>query len=236
MKFKTLATGAALAGMAAAPAIALAAPAHAAPASAGSAHALAAGGLVNIPATPAVTSSAQRPVHKSVVELPANSLVRASALSAAAGAGRARASVADLTVAKLGLTAEAVSATCVDGRGAVNLVKAAVNGKGLRAAVAPNTGLRVGLDGVGTASVVLNKQVRRPDGRLTVTAIEVVLPPVAGKSQTLSIASVTCAPVERTPKPTKKPDSTPTVKPSPSVPAAQAPAPKPVVKDLPVTG
>lgn len=231
MEFRKLATGAALTGMVTASWIVAAAPAHAAPAEKGAAYALSATGLVNIPATPAVASSAQRPVRESVVELPANSLVRASALSASAGAGRARASVADLAIAKLGLTAEAVTATCVDGRGASNLVKAALNGKGLQVGAAPNTGVRVGLDGIGTVSVVLNKQVRRPGGGLTVTAIEITLPPVAGKPQTISIASATCAPDKQTPT---VPDRTPTAKPSPSVPAA--PAPTPVARDLPVTG
>ncbi|WP_119726978.1 choice-of-anchor P family protein [Thermomonospora amylolytica] len=242
MQFRKLTTGAALAGMVAAPLVVAATPAYAAPGGKGSAHAVAATGLVDIPATPAVASSARRPVSRSVAELPANPLVRASVLSAAAGAGQARAGVADLAIARLGLTAEAVTAKCVNGRGASNLAKATLRGKSLRAAAAPNTGVTVGLDGVGTASVVLNKQVRRPGGGLTVTAIEVTLPPVAGKTQTISIASATCAPGGgKSPAPTG-PDrtppvkGTPTAKPSPSVPAVQAPSPKPVPGDLPVTG
>ncbi|MBA9003220.1 choice-of-anchor P family protein [Thermomonospora cellulosilytica] len=244
MQFRKLTTGAALAGLVAAPLVVAATPAYAAPGGKGSAHAVTATGLVNIPATPAVASSARRPVSKSVAELPANPLVRASVLSAAAGAGQARAGVADLAIARLGLTAEAVTAKCVNGRGVSNLAKVVLRGERLRAAAAPNTGLTVGLDGVGTASVVLNKQVRRPGGGLTVTAIEVTLPPVAGKTQTISIASATCAPGGgKSPAPTPTgPDrtppvkGTPTAKPSPSVPVVQAPSPKPVPGDLPVTG
>src|SRR5690348_6475507 len=102
-----LTRSAVLAGVIAAPLAVAAAPASHAAAGHGSAYAVSAAGPVAIPATPAVTASGA-PARRSVAELSGNPLVSASVLTAAAAAGRGRASVADLRVAKAALTAEAV--------------------------------------------------------------------------------------------------------------------------------
>ncbi|MFG2087036.1 MULTISPECIES: hypothetical protein [unclassified Spirillospora] len=207
---------------------------------AGSAFAVSASGPIAIPATPSVTSTAQKPERKSVAELPANPLVQAGVLNAAAWSGHARASVADLKIAKLGLSASAVTAKCENGNGVSHLVKASLNGKKLKAAATPNSSVKVDLPSLGNATVTLNRHVRDKDGSLTITAIEVSLV-VAGKTQTISIASVTCGKDGGKPgepsdpgKPGGDPSASPA--PAPSGPPSAAPVPTPVTGDLPVTG
>ncbi|GAA2087873.1 choice-of-anchor P family protein [Actinomadura alba] len=189
--------------------------AHASTGAASSAYGIAASGLVSLPPTPAVASSGQ-PARASIVDLPANPLLKASVLSTTAAPGRARASVADLRSGKLGLSAHLITARCENGVGTSALAKVVLGGRPLKADAAPNTALTVGLDGIGGASVILNKQVRDSSGRLTVTALELSVGLAPGKSQTISIASATCGPV--------------------STPEGEAPVPTPVPGDLPVTG
>ncbi|MFI0354833.1 choice-of-anchor P family protein [Actinomadura sp. 9N407] len=239
MRLKHLTKAAAVAGAVAMP-LALAVPSAGAatPAPAGSAFALSATGPVAIPATPSVTSAAVKPERKSVAELPANPVVKASVLNAAAWAGHARASVADLAIPRAQLRASAVAARCDQGNGGSHLVKLTVNGRMIKAAAKPNSGVTVQLDGLGTVSLVLNKQSRTPDGRLTVTAIELSLPLGAGKTETIRIASATCGRAPGKPSEPSKPGNP---KPSPSAPTTApptqvAPAPTPVTGDLPVTG
>ncbi|TDC36834.1 hypothetical protein E1281_39685, partial [Actinomadura sp. KC345] len=191
MRLQALTTCAAAVGALALP-FTLAVPAASATSGgAGSAFAISASGPVAIPATPSVTSTAQKPERKSVAELPANPLVRAGVLNAAAWSGHGRASVADLDVPRLGLSAGAVTAKCENGNGVSNLVRATLNGKKLKAAATPNSTVNVDLKGLGNATVTLNRHVRDKDGSLTITAIE-VRATVAGKTQKISIASVTC--------------------------------------------
>lgn len=219
MRLTQLTTFAAVAGAIAAP-LALAAPASAAtgaPVAArtgppASAYGIAASGLVPLAPLPAVASGA-RPTSRSVVGLPANPLLRARVLTASAAPGRARASVADLRLARIGLSAHLVTASCRNGYGTSHLAKVVLGGRVIGAAASPNSALAVGLDGLGAASVVLNKQVRDSAGRLTVTALELNVPLGRGEVQRISIASATCAAV-----------------------GAPAPAPTPVRGDLPVTG
>lgn len=235
MRLQTLAKTAAVAGVLALP-FGLAPAASATPGGTGSATAISATGPVAIPATPAVTSSAQRPTHKSIAELPPNPIVRARLLNAAAWSGHARASVADVRAPRLGLAAQAVTAKCANGKGVSHLAKATLNGRTLKLGATPNSTVNADLEGLGSASVTLNKQVRGRDGSLTVTAIEVVAK-LAGTTQTLSIASVTCKGADAPGEP-EEPTSPPSETPAPTPPPASspAPAPTPVTGDLPVTG
>jgi hypothetical protein len=232
---RSLTRYAAIAGALATP-LALMAPASAATGGAGAAYGVAATGLVNIPQTPAVTSTSQ-PNDKSLAELPPNPLVSLKVLHVTAAPGKARASVVDLKVAQAALTAHLVTAKCVAGKGASHLVKASLAGHRLAVDAAPNSTVAVPVTGLGTVSVVLNKQVHDAAGNLVVTAIEVNLPVGAGKAQTISISSATCSgdmpggPGNTPGSPTPTP--TPT---SPGTPPGEAPAPTPVPGDIPVTG
>ncbi|MFF5258309.1 choice-of-anchor P family protein [Actinomadura viridis] len=213
--------------------------AQAAPGPAASAFGLSASGPVTLPPTPAVASTGAG-TSRSVAELPANAVVRARVLNATAGKAHARASVADLAIPRAALKAGAVTAKCVQGKGVSNLAEVTLNGKPIKAAAAPNSALTVRLDGVGTVALVLNKQTRASDGRLTVTAIELTLPVGAGRNQVISVASATCGQAAPQPGPSQpgtpeKPEPSPSAPPSTSPPGA-APAPTPVPGDLPVTG
>lgn len=214
MRLTQLTTIAAVAGVIAAPLAMTPQTAFASTDATGSAYAIAASGVAAIPATPAVSSSARQATQTSAVKVPANPLVQASVLNASAKAGHARAVVADLKVAKLGLAAHLITAKCENGAGTSNLVKVVLNGHVLKAGAQPNSTVTVPLDKLGTASVVLNKQVRDASGRLTVTALELSAPLGPGKVEKISIASATCGQAAGTP----------------------APMPTPVPGDLPVTG
>jgi hypothetical protein len=230
VRLKHLTTFVAIAGAVAVPA-AIAATASASPAGgAASAFGVSATGLVNIPQTPAV-SSLTGPSHKSLVELPANPLMTLKALHTSAEAGQSRASIVDLKVAKPALSAHLITSKCVGGTGSSHLVKASLAGHRLAAGAAPNSTVAIPVEGIGTVSVVLNKQVHNADGSLTVTAIEVKVELAAGKAQTIDISSATCSAGEATPP--KTPGPTPT---STSTPPGEAPVPTPVPSDLPVTG
>jgi hypothetical protein len=230
VRLKHLTTFVAIAGAVAVPA-AIAATASASPAGgAASAFGVSATGLVNIPQTPAV-SSLTGPGHKSLVELPANPLVKLKALHTSAAAGASRASIVDLKVAKPALSAHLITSKCVGGVGSSHLVKASIAGHRLAADAAPNSTVAIPVQGLGSVSVVLNKQVHNADGSLTVTAIEVKVGLAAGKAQAIAISSATCAAGDATPP--KTPGPTPT---STSTPPGQAPVPTPVPSDLPVTG
>jgi hypothetical protein len=228
MRLTHLAITAAVAGAMATP-LALAAPASATSNGSGSAFGIAASGLVKIPPTPAVSSSGQ-PSHKSLIELPANPLIQAGILNADAAAGRSRASVADVRIAKIGLTAEVISASCENGAGVSHLTKVTLNGKQLAVSPSPNSGITVNLAGLGQVGVMLNKQVRNPNGSLTVTAVEVNLGLGQGKLQTVSISSATCGGGSGEPSTPSSPT------PPMGTPPGEAPAPTPVTGDLPVTG
>ncbi|GAB3989771.1 hypothetical protein GCM10029978_115770 [Actinoallomurus acanthiterrae] len=201
----------------------------------GSAYGLAATGLVAIPQTPAVTATAD----KSLVSLPANPLVDVKVLHTTAKPAYGRASVVDLEVAKAALTAHLVTATCKGGTGTSNLADARVGAHRLAAHAAPNSALNIPVQGVGTVGVTLNKQVRNPDGSLTVTAIEVRLT----DAQTISVSSATCSdggsgtPSQPPTPPPGQPTGKPIPGPShPTTPPGQAPKPTPVPGNLPVTG
>lgn len=211
------------AGLAAAAAgLAVPGAAHAAPAAPfahgspgtgpeGSAYGVTVTGPVNVPPVPAVSSTAGE-ARKSLLSEDHTRLVKASVLDVKATAGHARSTVARVAVPTAKLLASAVAARCDAGRGAAHLAHAVIAGRRLNAAPPPNTTIPVDVDGIGRTALILNKQQRLPDGRLTVTAIELALP--LGKA-TIRIASATCG--------------------RPSVPA-EAPAPTPVKSDLPVTG
>jgi hypothetical protein len=213
---------AAIAGAVAAPLTATAAvPAGAAPAratggpDASYAYGIAAEGLVTIPRIPEVTSES-RPFTKSVVSIPGNPLVRLSVLRARAVPGHADASVVDLKIAKAAispdavLTAKLISARCDDGVGSSRLVDVRLAGHAIQAGASPNSRVTVPIAGLGGVQVTINKQVRDPDGTLTVTGLELAVEAL-GRSQTVDVSSATCA-------------------------GGEAPRPHPVPSNLPVTG
>jgi hypothetical protein len=226
---KHLTTSIAIAGALAVPAAIAATTASASPAGGtSSAYGVSATGLVNVPAVPLV-NSVTGAHHKSLAELPPNPLVKLKVLHTSATAGRSRASVVDLKVVKAALSAHLITAKCVDGQGSSHLVKASLAGKRLAVDAAPNSTVAVPVQGLGTVSVVLNKQVHNADGSLTVTAVEVKLALATGKAETIDISSATCAAGKPTPPTTPTPTPTGT-------PPGQAPVPTPVPSDLPVTG
>ncbi|MFI9813257.1 choice-of-anchor P family protein [Saccharothrix variisporea] len=206
-----------------------------------SAFALSASGLLTVEPLAALDGSkGYRQTSVASVALPDAKapVIAAGVLNTEVDATSARASVADLK-AQLGLlklsdltslTAEVVSATCVDGTGAVTLAAAKAGPTALDLHPGPNTRVQV----PGVVSVVLNKQTRAADGSLTVVAISVEL---AGL-QKIDIASATCAAAEA-PVPTSSSSATPTPTssstPAPSAPG-KAPRPTPVEGHLPVTG
>ncbi|MDL4813480.1 choice-of-anchor P family protein [Actinomadura opuntiae] len=181
----------------------------------GSAYGLAVTGpLGAVPPVPAV-SSERGAAHKSLLREDRTKLVRASALDVDATPANARSNVSHLAVPTAKLAADAVTATCRDGRGGAHLTQAVVAGKRLDATPPPNTTIPVDVEGVGRTSLVLNKQQPMPDGRLAVTAMQLNLP---GGKGAVRVASATCgrAAAQR---------------------PAEAPAPKPVKHhDLAVTG
>jgi hypothetical protein len=223
---------AAVAGALAVPA-AFAAPASATSGGSGSAFGIGADGLVSLPHTPAV-SSAMPPGDKSLAELPPNPLIDLKLLHVTAHPGHARASVLDLKVARAELTAHLVTAECKNGKGSSRLVDASLSGHRLAVGAAPNSSLKVPVQGLGDVSVILNKQVRGADGGLTVTAIQISLPLVMGKTQTISISSASCRGDGSVHAPGSPSSPTPT--PTSPTPPGEAPAPTPVPSDLPVTG
>lgn len=212
---------AAIASAVAAPlaAMATAVPASAARTGGGpaasSAYGISAEGLVPIPRTPMVTSE-RRPFARSVVSIPDNPLVRLSVLRTRAVPGHAEASVVDLRIAKAAispdavLTAKLISARCDDGLGSSRLVDVRLAGRAIQVDAAPNSRVTVPVAGVGGVQVTVDKQVRNPDGTITVTGLELAVQAL-GHSQTVDVSSATCA-------------------------GGEAPRPRPVPSDLPVTG
>lgn len=209
----------AIAGVLAAPlTVAAVVPASAAgDRNASSAFGISAAGLLTIPQTPSV-SSASRPNTKSVVSLPGNPLVRLSVLRAHAVSGHSEASVVDLRIAKAAishnamLSAKLITAECAGGIGSSRLVDVRLAGRRIQAAASPNSRLVVPVQGLGGVQVTINKQVRNADGSVTITGLELAAQAL-GKSQTIDIASATCAGAP-----------------------GKAPSPTPVPSDLPVTG
>jgi hypothetical protein len=205
----------------------------------GSAYGLSATGAVRVAPVPLVHATpGHKPTRKSLVELAPNPVLAASALNAAAAPGQSRASVADLKLHQVGLTASLITATCTNGHGRSSLVNVVLNGRKLAVGAAPNTVIAVAPKNVGVAphivKVVINKQVRNPDSTLTVTAVEVSVSLGAGKLETVNIASATCGTKPGEPAPPSAP-ATPSSPPSAENPGT-APAPTPVPGDLPVTG
>ncbi|NKZ03522.1 choice-of-anchor P family protein [Actinomadura latina] len=184
------------------------------PAGEGSAYGLAVTGPLAVPPVPAVSSTTGE-VNKRLLREDHTKLVKASALDVSASAARARSSVARLAVPSAKLAAGAVSARCVNGQGSANLAHAVLAGKRLDSTPPPNTTVPVDVDGLGRTSMTLNKQQRTADGRLAVTAMELMLP---GGKGALRVASATCGrgAVPKGP--------------------AEAPEPTPIRHDLPVTG
>ncbi|WP_433265848.1 choice-of-anchor P family protein [Actinosynnema sp. CS-041913] len=211
-----------------------------------SAFALSASGLLAIEPLAALDGSKGfRQTSVASVRLPDAKapIVSVGVLNSEVDAGRARASVKDLK-AQLGflklpgdfgsLTAETISASCVDGVGEATLAGAKIGTVGLEVQPGANTEVQV----PGLLSVVLNKQTVAADGSLTVVAVSIE---VAGV-QKIDIASATCAKAdepETTAPPAPTTSSTPaepaTTSPAPAAPG-KAPRPTPVDGHLAVTG
>lgn len=193
----------ALAATAITASFAVAQPASAATGHESSAFGISATGLVSISPTPAVAASAgERQQSRSLVSLPNNALLNARVLGVSAGSHRARASVADVEIAKARLSAETVSATCVNGKGSTKLVRVKIGDRTIQSAPTPNTTVPVTLDRLGTVTVTLNKQQRRADGRLTVTALSVRIPMGHNNAlQTVDVSSATCGAPMDAPQP-----------------------------------
>ncbi|WP_181770676.1 choice-of-anchor P family protein [Amycolatopsis pittospori] len=206
-------------------------PATAAPAE--SAYAIAASGLVKIPRTPAVSGPGKESLASVALPTAGPSLLSAQALNAEVKPGHAKSSVAGLALnlgvlpaaaALPGLSAEVIKAECRDGKGSVSIANLKVGGKTIKLdQVPPNTTVPL----ASLLELVVNKQTANSDGTLTVTAVSAK---ILGKTQTLDIASATCAksPGE-TPVPTTKPGEKPR-------PGGKAPKPTPVSAHLDVTG
>lgn len=183
-----------------------------------SAFGIAANGLINIPETPAV-SSESRPHQLSIASVPASPLVDVKVIRTRAFPGHADASVVDLKVARAAITpgavlsADVISARCDDGEGDSRLVNVQLAGHPIEAGTSPNSTLTVPVAGLGVVQVTVNKQVRNPDGSVTVTALELAVQAL-GQSQRIAISSATCA----------------------GQGSGEAPKPIPVPSDLPVTG
>jgi hypothetical protein len=211
----------ALAAPVAAAAVVAAVPAASATSGDGASSAafgISATGLLNIPQTPAVTSASRRNT-RSVASLPGTPLVRLSLLRTSAVPGHSEASVADLKIAKAAispkavLSAKLITAKCDDGAGSSRLVDVRLAGRSIQAGGSPNSTLTVPVEGLGGVQVTVNKQVRNPDGSVTITGLELAVQAL-GKSQTIDISSATCA----------------------GQAPGEAPKPVPVPSDLPVTG
>jgi hypothetical protein len=216
----------------------------------GSAFGVAAHGPITIRPVPSVLTSTTEIARKSQFR-GIGQWLTASALSVTASPDHATSSVADLSALRSKLRAHAIAAHCQNGQGGAHLTQATLAGKNLDIDPAPNTRLPITADSLGTVALTLNKQVVRPDGRLTVTAIALTLPLGGGRSQTIDIASATCggdarsATITGTGAPSIQgaPDGEPgtamidgpaTVEEAPAV--KEAPAPTPVKGALPVTG
>ncbi|GAA4238379.1 hypothetical protein GCM10022254_54080 [Actinomadura meridiana] len=216
------AAGALITGLVLAATPALAAPnaaPNAAAAGGGSAYGVTVSGPLDVPPVPAVSSRSSL-VSKHLAREDLTDLVDASALDVGASADRARSSVARVAVPTAQLRASAIGAECVGGHGSAHLARATLAGRALDASPPPNTTIPLAVNGVGDGALILNKQQRMADGRLNVTAVELRLP-LPGKAATVRIASATCG--RAAPEaPTKTP--------------SEAPAPRPVKHDLPVTG
>jgi len=252
VRFQQLTRFAAATGAAAAALAAPAATANADSRGGGAAFGVRAIGPVDVPAVPSV-SSRGREANEHLAELPGNSLLKATGLKTAAGAEGSRASLSDVESPRLRLKAGAVTATCENGTGRSRLADATLAGRPLVAEARPNTTLTVPVPGLGKARVTLNKQTRDEQGRLRVTALEAAVPLGGERTQRLSLASVRCAAVPTRPQDQNSPSTGGTAAPGtgttarPGAPAhpgtaanpgavPQAPAPRPVAGDLPVTG
>jgi len=191
-----------------------------------SAYAVSASGLLKVNPTPAVDDS-DGYSEASLAELTVPTLAQLRVLTARAGSGQARASVADLSVG-LGLGRPALTASAVEAQCGVktssSLAKAKLGTVPLDVQAPPNTAVAV----PGLLSVVLNKQVTHQDGTVTVTAISINVDGI----QKLDLATATCAPGGESGGPTSS--SQPVSSPAPV--GGKAPTPTPVRAHLDVTG
>lgn len=227
----------------------------------GSAFGMAARGPVAIDPVPSVISSTGRTASERLARKSADDLATVSRLSVEATSGHAVATLAHVGLLRSALTAAGITSRCTNGTGTVRIVDGVLAGRSLVPTPRPNTTIPVTLNGFGTVSVTLNKQVQQPDGRLSVTAVSVAVP-VDGGVQTVDVGSTTCgcdtgseATSGGTDTGTEATPEEPAVDPADAAENAaeaaqgpgtadsvtsgalnEAPAPAPVRGDLPVTG
>jgi hypothetical protein len=188
-----------------------------------SAYGIYAGGLLNFPARPSVTS-VSGPGEMSAA-LPKNPVLNLALFTVTARRYHASARVLNLAVAdpelkkahqNTGLLgAKAISAQCDNGVGSAHLADITLAGHTVPIAGPPNTDFVVPAEGFGLR-VTPNKQIHNADGTLTVIGLQ--LDVSIGRSvQTINIASTTCG------RPGGGPAPTPTI---PGVNAAEAAKPQ----------
>lgn len=210
-----------------------------------SAYGISATGAVTFPATPAVNSAA-KPHEATLTKFPANPVITTFSIAKTTALGdHSMASLMYVGILTPKVTlpagtpklpaqlvlAKVAAARCDAGKGASYLERVQIADKTVKTGTSPNTKVTVPVLNLGHVTATLNKQVRRSDGTLTVTAIELNIV-LGGKAETVDISSATCGrSVTSTP-------STPATAPTPAGPASggEAPVPTPVKSDLPVTG
>jgi len=219
-----------------------------------SAFGMSATGAAPLPPQPTVSSPDGKPVSDSAPIASTDGSITATATVNAA-AGKAKATVEDLSLLFGQVTAGKLTATCQDGAGTVTITGGRAGDTPLPAAPTAGQTITVG----DTGSVQLNTQTTNPDGSTTVIALRATITTPGGAAETITVASATCThpttPQPTTPAPTTTapapPPPTPPVsspsqptesatppatRPTPGQPNRPAPAPTPVATHVAVTG
>jgi hypothetical protein len=213
-----------------------------------SAYGIYAGGLLNFPAQPSVTSTSG-PGEMSLA-LPKNPVLNLAVFTVTARRYHASARVLNLGMVDPALkkahqstgllNAKAISAQCDNGVGSAHLLDLTLAGRTVPITGPANTDLVVPTEGFGLRATP-NKQIHNADGTLTVIGLQ--LDVSIGRSvQTINIASTTCGRPGGGPAPTPTipgvdaAKAAPVAKPAQRPQAEEAPQPVPVPMDLAVTG
>lgn len=190
-------------------------PAHATTTQNWAAGVTAKGTVLNIPATPLVTSGT-----KSLASMPSNQGgLTGSLLTASAGAGSAKATVAEVKIGNQ-LAGHLLKASCQGGSGSADVGSLMINGKSYSGSAPANTVIPPAQSG-SPLTVTLNKQVSDGHGGMEVSALEVSLKlPGSPVAQKVDLSTAYCSAAGGNGS-----GSTPS-----------APAPAPQQGTLPVTG
>lgn len=216
-----------------------------------SAFGISATGATPLPPQPSVSTPDGHPVSNSAPIASADGSITATA-TVTASAGRAQATVTDLSLLFGQVSAGQVTATCRDGAGTVTLTGGHAGDTPLPAAPQPDQTITLG----DTGRITLNTHTTSPDGATTVVGLRATITTPAGPAETITVASATCAPDQATPPTSAPPTPTPTPRttpppartspppartpaaatPAPAQPNRPAPVPVPVHTHVPVTG